>query len=200
MMNSSTTFQKAQSYIESLLSKGMVEHSIRVSQIGSQLAQKHDAPPDRVELAGILHDCAKDFTPEEMSKKIAELKIKSSVLDIVSFEVLHGPVGSKMVEKDLLIVDKEILQAIAYHTTGHAQMSLIPRIIFVADFIEWGRDFDYAKIARQMAFEDLQEAILYILAQKMKYLIHKKATIDITTIHAWNSIITACDAQGTQSQ
>lgn len=195
------TLQEAQVYIESLLTRGGVEHSIRTAQIASQLAERYEeASSYKVQVAGMLHDCAKDFTPEEMRNKIGELGLESSLLQAVPYEVLHGPVGSKMVERDLLVHDEEIIEAIAFHTTGHPHMKPSTKIVFLADFIEWGRNFEDSHRARELAFENLNKAVLFVLSQKIKYLVQNKAFIDVTSILAWNSLIKEHEAQRISSE
>ena len=91
-----------------------------------------------------------------------------------------------MVEKELGIHDEEILQAIRLHTTGAAKMTVLDKIIYVADYIEPGRHFPGVEIARELAFQSLDQAVAYETEHTLKYLINKKAPIYPKTIETYN--------------
>ncbi|WP_279401525.1 bis(5'-nucleosyl)-tetraphosphatase (symmetrical) YqeK [Piscibacillus salipiscarius] len=88
-------------------------------------------------------------------------------------ELWHGPVGSKMANKLFLIQDQDILGAIRYHTTGHQLMSLVEKIVFLADYIEPGRNFPVVHLARELSEKDLDQACHYALENSIQFLISK---------------------------
>ena len=104
------------------------------------MAAKYGADEAKASIAALTHDYAKERPNDEF-----ELIIRRDGFDLALLnygnEIWHGLVGADIVQRELAIDDEEILQAIRVHTTGAAKMSLLDKIIYVADYIEPGRDF-----------------------------------------------------------
>ena len=100
--------------------------------------------------------------------------------------IWHGLVGAYFVEHELGITDHDILEAIRLHTTGAPQMSLLSKIIYVADYIEPGRDFPGVEEARRLAVLDLDQAVAFETKQTLQYLIGKNVPIYPKTIETYN--------------
>ena len=101
-------------------------------------------------------------------------------------EIWHGLVGADIVQRELAIDDEEILQAIRVHTTGAAKMSLLDKIIYVADYIEPGRDFPGVKEAREIALVDLDAAVAYETKHTLLHLIEQEHKIYPKTLETYN--------------
>ena len=100
--------------------------------------------------------------------------------------IWHGLVGASFVERELGITDEEILHAIRVHTTGAAEMSLLDKIIYVADYIEPGRSFPGVQDAREIAFLDLDEAVAFETKHTLAHLIEQEQQIYPKTIETYN--------------
>lgn len=144
-------------------------HTLEVVKIAELLANKYHADIEKVKIAAILHDVTKYDAVENH-----QLLMKSH---FNNDDCIHWPkpiwhaLSAVIYAKDTLgITDVEILNAIKYHTTGRPNMSLIEKIIFVADFIEPTRKFDNS-IFRNAAFNDLDLAVFMILKSQNDYLI-----------------------------
>jgi predicted HD superfamily hydrolase involved in NAD metabolism len=91
--------------------------------------------------------------------------------------------------------DKEILSAIYYHTTGKENMSLLEKIVYIADYIEPNRDFEGVERVRELAFVDLNESLIQSMDNTIKYIVDKKILIHLDTIKARNYLILEKDSE-----
>ena len=136
--------------------------------------------------AGLLHDCAKCLEPEESEKLCKRLKVKVTDFEIEHPWLIHAKLGAALAEKKYGVTDSEILSAIRYHTTGHADMTLLEKIIFSADFIEpYRKPLIVMPRARQALFEDLDLGIYVILEQTIKHLENKAQPVEEHTLEAY---------------
>lgn len=137
---------------------------------------------DKALLAGLMHDCAKCM-PNAKKLKVAE----KHGLEITEIEqknpfMLHAKVGALLAEKKYDIEDQEVLSAIRWHTTGKPDMTLLEKIVYVADYIEPKRDkAPNLKEVRKMAFVDLDQALLKILEDTLNYLGDSPDEVDMMT-------------------
>lgn len=159
------------------------EHTLGVEFTAAALAMRYGGSVTDAQVAGILHDCAKCL-PDEKRLKICEKHgIQVSDVERRNPFLLHAKVGAYLAEEKYEIRNKpEILDAILYHTTGREGMSLLEKIIFVADYIEPGRRHaPNLQEVRRLAFEDLDAAVLRILEDTLKHLKKSGGEIDPMT-------------------
>lgn len=100
--------------------------------------------------------------------------------------IWHGIVGTYFIKRDLEITDPEILQAVWRHTTADAEMTTLDKIVFVADFIEPGRDFPGVDEARKVAYNNLDDGVGYELAHTLEFLVKNRNKIYPRTLAAYN--------------
>ena len=157
-------------------------HSIGVEYTAASLAFVHGADVEKARVAGLLHDCAKCLTSAEKYRKAKKHGLPITRSEKENTDLLHGKLGAYYAKRKYEVRDEEILSAITYHTTGHPGMSLLDKIIFVADYIEPNRKMvkDLSEI-RKEAFEDLDKCVIHILKNTLDYLNSKNAIIDETT-------------------
>ena len=157
-------------------------HSIGVEYTAASLAFVHGADVEKARVAGLLHDCAKCLTSAEKYRKAKKHGLPITRSEKENPDLLHGKLGAYYAKRKYEVRDEEILSAITYHTTGHPGMSLLDKIIFVADYIEPNRKMvkDLSEI-RKEAFEDLDKCVIHILKNTLDYLNSKNAIIDETT-------------------
>ncbi len=168
------------------LSPQRYEHTISVSFICMALAMKYDSDLDQAELAGLLHDCAKYLGDGEIIKKCQKHGIELTDDERKAPAVLHAKYGAWLAQYKYGIEDSEILDAIRWHTTGRPDMSLLEKIVFIADYIEPRRDkAGDLPVVRSMAFIDLDECVYLILKSTLEYLRGKKCFVDSMSMEAY---------------
>lgn len=164
------------------LSEARYEHSLSVSFTCVCLAMRYGYPLDKAELAGLLHDCAKCYADSEFVHKCEKHNIILTEDEKKAPAVLHAKYGAWMAREKYGIHDEEILSAIACHTTGKPNMSLLDKILYVADYIEVRRDKASNLVEmRHLAFEDIDEAMYQIIKGTLTYLDSKGTVIDTMT-------------------
>lgn len=161
------------------------EHTLSVAATAQALAMRYGYDLEKAELAGLLHDCAKRFDAPTMLKKCEKRGIAVSESEQNDPSLLHAKLGAWYAKHKYGVDDAEILSAIACHTTGKPNMSLLDKIIYVADYIEPRRDrapnlTEY----RKLAFIDLDAACLAIMESILSYLKSEGKTIDTMTVAA----------------
>ncbi len=164
------------------LDKGRYEHTKGVMYTAGCLAMAHGYSVEDAMLAGLLHDCAKCIPNDE---KIALCEKYHILIRPVEYEnpyLLHARLGAFLAEKNYGVSDPLILHAIKVHTTGEPDMSLLDKIIYIADYIEPGRKNapDLERI-RRIAFLDLNLCMAEILRDTLEYLSGRGGAIDSTT-------------------
>lgn len=147
-------------------------HSLEVAKMAVELVQKHklSLEVNKVYLAGLLHDATKLISKEEQKRMLYELGYKDEDEIMKSSNVWHGETAEEYLKKEYNINDQEILDSIKYHVMGKPNMTEFEKVIFIADYVERTRSGDVFDIARKLAFEDLNKALVYILEQQIKYI------------------------------
>lgn len=162
------------------------EHTLGVAYTAACMAFSCNVDPLKAELAGLLHDCAKCYSNDELIAKCRKDGVPLSDEEIDSPQVIHAKYGRYMAEHEFGIDDEEILNAIAYHTTGKPDMTTLEKIIFCADYIEPLRDkASNLAEARKLAFTKLDECVYNILEATYIYLDSKGSPIVSDTLKAY---------------
>lgn len=178
---------EAKTIVKKRLSTKRYEHTIRVAETATQLAKCYNISPQKAALAGLLHDYAKCDTIDELKQQISAFQLPSELLDYHS-ELWHGPVGAMAVKEKYRIMDHNIIHAIYYHTTARENMSLLEKVIFVADYIEPGRSFPGVDEVREVAKINLDLAAQRALRNTIIHLLKKEAIIYPDTFLAYNQL------------
>lgn len=164
------------------------EHTIRVLNTARDLAERFGVDIKKAEIAAVFHDYAKLHSIDELKLKISDEREDSRLLAYHP-ELWHGPVAARIVAENFAVNDEDILNAIRYHTTGRANMTLLEKVIYVADYIEPGRCFPGVEEVRQFAHEDINKALFKALSNTIAFLVAKKALIFPDTFEAYNYLI-----------
>ena len=176
------SIRKTRKSMERKLDKKRYEHTLGVAYTAACLAMCHGANPQQAELAGLLHDCAKCISND---KKIAICKKHNIAINEIEYRnpfLLHAKVGSFIAMNKYGVRDKDIINAILNHTTGRPDMSLLEKIVYVADYIEPSRkQAPNLSEIRKLAFHDLDKALLYILEDTLEYLKRVNDAVDPMT-------------------
>lgn len=157
-------------------------HSLGVEYTAATLAFVHGEDVKKARIAGLLHDNAKCIPTHEKLKKAYKLGLRVRKREEENPDLLHGKLGAYYAKEKYGVTDPDILSSITYHTTGHPDMCLLDKIIFVADYIEPNRKMvkDLPEI-RKEAYEDLDKCIVHILKNTLEYLEAKGGAIDELT-------------------
>lgn len=180
--------EQALRIVKPQLTEHRYQHTLGVMETAIRLAQKYGADTEKAELAAIFHDCAKFRPKDEMKRIIEEQKMPSILLEYNS-ELWHAPVGAFLAEKEAGIHDGEVLDAIRYHTSGRVGMTLLDKIIYLADYIEPGRHFPGVDEVREMAEADLDKALIQSMKNTINFLMKKNQPVFPDTFNAYNSIV-----------
>lgn len=172
--------------IREKMGKKRYKHSVSVSEWAVKLALKHGADEKKAAVAGILHDITKEMPEEKQLKLISDSGIKLSLLESKSNKLWHSISGSIYVQKVLKIDDEEIINAIKYHTTAKENMTLLEKIIFIADFLSDDRKWENTDYFRSLALENLDEALIYGLKITIDGLLKRDRLIADNTFKAYN--------------
>ena len=179
---------RALEIVKEQLTDHRYEHTLGVVETAVKLARKYGADEKQAELAAIFHDYAKFRPKDEMQQIIIREQMPEELLSYNS-ELWHAPVGAYLVEKEVGISDEEVLEAIRYHTSGRPEMSLLEKIIYVADYIEPGRHFPGVEEVRELADKNLNEALLLSIQNSIIFLIKKKRAVFPLTLQTYNYFI-----------
>lgn len=169
-----------------LLSKELKEsrlmHTFGVIDTATALAKAYQAEIKKCERAALLHDCAKYMPLEDMIAICDRNFVELNELEKSKNSLLHAKAGACLAYEKYGIKDKEILDAIKFHTTGRPDMSLIEKIIFVSDYIEPGRDFsEKLPMYRMIAMADIDLVCMNILKDTLDHLESINAEINPLT-------------------
>ena len=168
-------YNKIKEKLSKKLSVKRFDHTIGVSYTAAAMAMRYGLNVDRAAMAGLLHDCAKYMTDDELIEKCAKYGIECSETELRNGYLLHAKLGAYLSKEKYGIEDEEICSAVRYHTTGKPAMSVLEAIVFTADYIEPGRKvLPNFKLIRSMAFVDLDEAVYLILKNTLSYLNDEK--------------------------
>lgn len=172
--------------LQSVLKPSRYEHTLGVEYTAACLAMRHGYDIEKAEMAGLLHDCAKYLSDKKKLSMCKRKKLKISSAEKKNPGLLHAKLGAVLAKEKYKIKDPEILSAITWHTTGKPDMTLLEKIIFVADYIEPNRNqAPRLDEIRRLAFMDLDECLVMILKQTLEYLEEKGAQMDPMTYETY---------------
>lgn len=174
--------------IKRALDKKRYEHSLGVANEAREMALRLGADEDKAYLAGLLHDCAKCMSMEEYKALSLKYNVELDDITLNCPPVIHAPIGAAVAEYEYNITDSEILDAIRYHTVARENMTLLDKIIYLADMTEPGRDFDGVDEIRALAALDILNAYKRAVARSLIYNISKGKTVHPNTLYAWNEL------------
>ena len=175
--------------IKKKMSEKRYIHSVNVSNMAVKLAKKYGADELKAELAGLLHDITKEMPDEYHLKLIKNSGIKLNAIEKRSKKLWHSISGALFIQKELHISDEEIINAVRYHTTGRENMTLLEKIIFIADSISEDRKYENIKFIRKVAFEDINESMICCLRLSIENLVFKSKLIAEETFNTYNAML-----------
>ena len=184
-----TRISKFYELAEKTLSERRFIHSKNVANSAALLAKKYGEDPLKAETAGILHDITKELNPE---KQLQIMRSGGIILDDIlekTPKLYHAVSGMVYARDTLGITDDGILNAIRTHTTGAANMPLLSKIIFIADFISEERDYPDVDIMRRESEKSLEDGMRYALKYVISDLLQKGRTVHPDALAAYNEVV-----------
>ena len=168
-------------------SLAVVETALVMGETLGQTQQTQGLNREKIWLAALLHDYAKDLPDDELLTLAEENKLITCKAEVVQPDLLHGPVGAFLCRRDLQLEDQEVLRAIHYHTTGYENMTLLDQIVFLADLVEPGRNYAGVDELRKICEDNLDTALLCAFDGTLQYVLRRKMLIHPLTVMARNS-------------
>ena len=181
--------KEIENYISSSLTDLRYRHTLGVAQTAVKLAGLYGVNSAKAEIAALLHDIARDFDDSLLLENCHKYSIEPDETEKAVPALLHGRVGAEIAAERFNITDGEILDPVRYHTTGRKNMTIPDEILFLADMIEPGRDFPGIAELRELAFKDLDLAVLSGLDSTINYVIERGLTIHPASIEARNALV-----------
>ena len=169
-------------FVKQNTGKSRFEHTLRVADLATKLAIHYGVDVDKAWLAAILHDLKKNISLEENDMLVKKYGLDEKYLG--NKNLSHSKLAAVVSRDKLGIDDVDILNAIAFHTTGRENMSMLEKIIFVADTCEEGRTYKEAAMLRNNAFENIDDVCIFILEFLQDSIESKGLVLDEDTIKA----------------
>ena len=175
--------------IRALMGDYRFDHSVNVAAEAVELAKLYGEDEEKAYTAGILHDITKEIPKDEQLKIIADGGILLDDVQKNATKLWHSISGSVYIQTELGITDSDIINAVRYHTTGRANMSLLEKIIYIADYTAVGREYNGVEIMREKSRKSLEEAMIFSFQYTFNNLSSKEVAIHPDEIFAYNYIV-----------
>ncbi len=165
------------------------KHSVNVSREAIRLARRYGGDEEKAELAGLLHDVMKDAGKKEQLAIIEKYGVKLNEVELQAPKLWHAIAGAVYVKKVLRIRDKDIVNAVRYHTTARARMTLLEKIVYIADYTSEERDYKGVEKMRKASNVSLEYAMEEALAFGIEARAEEHTAIHPDTFAAYNEIM-----------
>ncbi|GAA6113245.1 MAG: bis(5'-nucleosyl)-tetraphosphatase (symmetrical) YqeK [Apilactobacillus sp.] len=172
--------------LDDALTQSRFEHVLRVEQMAFELAKQNGEDVEKASVAGLCHDYAKQRPDDDFLDVIKKYHLDDLLLHYGN-AIWHGEVGYLLVQDELGVTDIDILNSIKHHTTGAKYMSKLEQIVYMADYIEMGRDFPGVEEARKITFNDLADGVAYQTKHTLEFLISENKPVYPKTIDTYNA-------------
>ena len=183
-------YEEMRALLEKSLKPSRYQHSLGVAETAVFLAQRFGVNEEQAKVAGLLHDCAREFRNEDLITEAEKRLIVVGDIERQMPLLLHAYVGSRLVTEKYGVSDHAIEQAIWRHTVGGAKMTKLDKIIWFADMIEPNRDYPGVEELRSLAkTAALDDMVLAGLTQSITFVLQKGGLIHPNTVIARNEIL-----------
>lgn len=183
------THEEMLKIVKEKTSEPRYRHTLCVMRAAKELAEKYGADPERAATAGILHDIMKDAPPAVQLQTMTESDIILSTVEQAEPKLWHAIAGSAFIRDKLKINDCEIVDAVRYHTTARANMTLLDKILYVADYISEDRSFDGVEKLRKVAAQDLDRAVFEGVKYSIADLTERERFVHSDSVEAYNEYL-----------
>lgn len=184
--------EEIQNWLKDNLYEERYIHSLGVMESAVELAQMFNIDIEKARITGLSHDAAKCFSNEKLLEIIHENIPEVQECELLNYKTLHAPVSAYLAKEQFGIDDKEILDAIRWHTLGRCGMSVFEKIIFLADKIEARtRDAEFRHQCMELLKEEngLDKALFKCFEATIKSLVDRRLAICHITIDVYNELL-----------
>ncbi|MGN1320182.1 MAG: bis(5'-nucleosyl)-tetraphosphatase (symmetrical) YqeK [Acutalibacteraceae bacterium] len=185
-MAESYDYAEYKAILEKRLNPKRYHHSLCVADEALRLAKKYGCDTKKAYLAGLLHDITKNATQEEHLHIFDKFDIMLDSVEKNAEKLWHAISGAAYIEYELGITDKDIITAVRYHTTAREGMSLLEKILYLADYTSADRDYDDVDIMRQKVEISIDAAMDYALTYTINDLVERRKLLHLDTVKAYN--------------
>lgn len=166
-----------------------LSHTYRVVDTARKLAVRFFADEQKAAEAALMHDFMRSAPPDELLALGRLHNVITDPAEETTPLLLHGPVAAAVLAEQGLLTDADVIGAIRWHTTGRGGMTLLEKVIWLADYIEPGRSFSGVERVREQAEHDLNSALLQALEQSLRYLLDQRWAIHPAMVQAYNGAL-----------
>jgi predicted HD superfamily hydrolase involved in NAD metabolism len=171
------------------MSEKRYNHVMGVCETAEQLSKIYGYESSLARTAALIHDCAKAMSNEEIISIVQEEGYSINALEEKNPQLLHGLAGAILGKKVMGICNDDVYNAVRYHTTGREAMSMLEKIIYISDYIEPSRDFPGVAELRNMAYKNINGAVLSAMENTIIYVVKLKQLLHLETIQARNYLL-----------
>ena len=183
---------KYKDYLKANLSKKRYTHSLNVAAMSRELAELYGADKERAYFAGLVHDIAKELPREKQYELASRCELSVSEIELGSTPLLHAIAGAQLLIEEFgmsLEADRDLLEAVRYHTVGAAGMTDLAKIVYLADLTSEDREYKDVKKYRKYAHTSLDKGMYEALRYSIADTALKGSTIPISTLEAYNELV-----------
>lgn len=184
-----TNIEEIDLQLEKILSKERYQHSWQVAKLAEKIAEYYHISSRKAKILGLIHDCAKDYSFVELKQSMKKYHIHLNEIERLIPGIWHAYIGAEIARDIFRIHDQEMLDAIKYHSTASKYLSLLGKIIYIADKIEPGRNIENTEKVKELVWKDIDQAMLELLNRELKHLINRNMAIHPDTLQARNKIL-----------
>ena len=176
------------------LPAGLQSHIYRVVEIARELAVCHGIDQEQAALAALAHDVARAMTDGELLRRAAGMGLPIGVVDRRVPILLHGPVGAEILQQEAGLTDISIYKAVYWHTTANPDLDELGKVVFIADKLDPAKidSYPYLPQIRQMAFQDMDRAILHFLTRQAMDRLNRGELVHPVMVETRNALLAAC--------
>ena len=185
------TYDELYDVVKSEVSEKRFNHILGVVKRAIEYAQIYNANIEDVKVAAILHDIAKEYSEEKSYEILEKYGYNVDEVENNNYNLIHSKVGSIIAKYEYGLSD-DICNAIAFHTTGRSNMSMLEKIIYLADATEEGRNYKHSinelTIEEVVATvkEDIDKGLIYVLKWSLQSILRRDLLMHMNTVEAYN--------------
>lgn len=186
----SITYERAERALSARLSANALEHSLRVAATAAELARVYGVDTEDARLAGLLHDWDRDVEHSQLLKKAARYGVAVTDVDARWPYLLHARTAAAELKETFPGISDDVVDAVAHHTIGSAEMSDLDRVVFLADMLEPARNYDrVGELRAAIGGVPLAELFARGYEASMLRIVKQRRRIHPDTVSVWNSLI-----------
>lgn len=175
--------------IKGRLKESRYIHSLNVADSAKILAAKYGCDEEKAYTSGLLHDVMKNADDEEQLEVIGKAGWELTDCEKANEKLWHAVAGAAFMKTELGIEDEDMIEAVRYHTTARKEMSVLEKVIYVADFISADRDYPEVEDVRAAANESLEKAMMLGLEFCIQEIAKRRQILHPDSVDAYNEII-----------